>query len=489
MPQRPFHPEQPWLLPVDPDEWLALDHPVRFIPSFLAALSPQDWQELGIAPAAMTGAPRFAPEVLLRIWTAGFMLGIRSVRALERACQESVPMRWLTGGVCPDHNTLWRFYDEHRAGMPVLLKLTVTTAVRAGLLDWAVQAVDGTKVLANAAGQRSLSEAQLEWLLAQTERAIAEVEAGLVTEEPAVPGLPLALQQPSARQQRIEAALLQARGDTAPQRVNLTDPEAREMHTRQGVRLAYNAQAVVVALDGQVAGAPGRFVVATEVTTVGTDTRLLAPMLAQTVQLAGQRAAVTVADAGYYSGESLAACAELGAVVVVPPIVSPTRKTGPYAREHFRHDAETDTYTCPAGAVLTRRGTSQSKRAPNYAIYRPDPQVCRACPGFGRCTTNQRHGRILTIAPHAPVLQAHAQWMQTAPAKQASRQRKGLIEGVFGTIKERHGGRRTQVRGLAKVQVEWALVAMGANLRTLARCAVAQAGRSGTIRLSTPAIG
>jgi hypothetical protein len=402
------------------------------------------------------------------------MLGIRSVRGLERACQESVPMRWLTGGACPDHNTLWRFYDQHRAGMPVLFKLTVTTAVRAGLLDWAVQAVDGTKVLADASRTRSLSPEQLERLLAQSEQAIADLEARLATEEPAVPGLPAEVQQQTARREHIAAALTEARGDVAPKRVNLTDPEAREMHTRQGVRLAYNAQAVVVGLDAPAAGRPGRVIVAAEVTTVGTDTKMLEPMVAQAQALSGQRAQVTVADAGYYSGESLAACAAGGAMVVVPPITCPTRKTGPYGRAHFAYDAEHDTYLCPEGAPLTLHRISQAKRSFQHAIYRPDPRGCRACPAWGVCTTNRHHGRMLSISPHDRVLQTHRAWMQTEVAQTASRQRKGLIEGVFGTIKEHYGGRRTQVRGLAKVRVEWSLVAMGANLRTLARWAATQ---------------
>ena len=53
---------------------------------------------------------------------------------------------WLTGWQQPDHNTLWRFYKEHRQAMRRLFKRTVRTAVAMQLVDLAVQAVDGTKV-------------------------------------------------------------------------------------------------------------------------------------------------------------------------------------------------------------------------------------------------------------------------------------------------------------------------------------------------------
>lgn len=94
MPQRPDHPEQSWLLTVDPAEWLSADHPVRFIPVFIRALSAEGWAKMKIDPAVPVGAPRFAPELLLQVWTVGFMLGIRSVRELERACPQD-------GALCP----------------------------------------------------------------------------------------------------------------------------------------------------------------------------------------------------------------------------------------------------------------------------------------------------------------------------------------------------------------------------------------------------
>ena len=84
------------------------------------------------------------------------MTGIRSSRKLEAACRDQVPYLWLTGWQHPDHNTLWRFYQAHRHAMRKLLKYTVATAVELELIDLAVQAVDGTKIAANAARDRTL---------------------------------------------------------------------------------------------------------------------------------------------------------------------------------------------------------------------------------------------------------------------------------------------------------------------------------------------
>jgi transposase len=85
------------------------------------------------------GAPAYDPQLLVTVWVAGFMLGIRSSRGLERACREQVTFRWLTGNQCPDHNTLHRFYQKNRDKMQILLGCTVETAAQAGLVDLALR--------------------------------------------------------------------------------------------------------------------------------------------------------------------------------------------------------------------------------------------------------------------------------------------------------------------------------------------------------------
>ena len=59
--------------------------------------------------------------------------------------------------------------------------------------------------------------------------------------------------------------------------------------------------------------------------------------------------------------------------------------------------------------------------------------------------------------------------MATDDADALRRRRQTLIEPVFGILKEVLGGRRFHVRGLAKVQAEWSLLATAFNLRTLRR--------------------
>src|SRR5436305_11305566 len=156
MPQRSGERETGWQLPSSLDALIPADHAVRFVAAYLDDLDATDWSQLGISLVSKErGASRYHPTVLLSIWLWGFMNGVRSSRKLEAACTEMLSYRWLTGQQTPDHNTLWRFYGAHRTGMRALLTHSVQSAVHAGLVDLALQAVDGTKIAGNAAKDRT----------------------------------------------------------------------------------------------------------------------------------------------------------------------------------------------------------------------------------------------------------------------------------------------------------------------------------------------
>ena len=118
MPLREMGREQMWMLPPTLDELLPLDHPARFVAEFVDALGRDGWSELGVEIGGdPLGAPAYHPRALLSVWLYGFMTGVRSCRKLEAACRDQISYLWLTGWQHPDHNTLWRFYKEHRQAM------------------------------------------------------------------------------------------------------------------------------------------------------------------------------------------------------------------------------------------------------------------------------------------------------------------------------------------------------------------------------------
>lgn len=470
MPQRSYNREQVFLFPPSLGDWVSQSHPVRFVAEVLAGLDAPTRAALGLDRAAeRRGASRYAPELLLGVWVYGFMSGVRSSRGLEVACRELIPFRWFTGSQTPDHNTLWRYYQAYRPGMQMLLLRTVAIAVESGLVDWAVQAIDGTKVAANAARDRTMKGPELAALLERTEAAIADLEAQQVeTEDGGPPQLPPGMRDQVALRERVQRAAAAVAAKGGPKQANVTDPEARLMQTRQGLVPAYNAQAVVLPVTIGPEQPAGRVIVVAEVTTQVDDHGRLAGLIDAAARVTGQAAAVTVSDGGFHDGPTLRACDERQAVVVMPE-AQQKRLKDPYHKQAFRYDEATDSYTCPQNQVLVLRGVGPGRRNEGKRVYGAQPGVCRVCSVQADCTTNQRDGRTLSVGPDELILRRHRIWMESAEAKRWKRRRGPLIEGVFGTLKERHRGKRFLLRGLANVTAEWNLLAATLNLQTLWR--------------------
>ena len=419
------------------------------------------------------GAPAYHPRALLSVWLYGFMTNVRSCRKLEAACRDQIPYLWLIGWQHPDHNTLWRFYQRHRRSMRELLKRTVRTAVTVGLVDLAMQAVDGTKLAANAALRRTLDAEKLRKLLDRVESTIRELEA---QNEGGDDGAPARLPKKLANQKALRQRVRQAMEDLPererpsrykrPTRINLTDKDARLMQTRQGVVPGYNAQAMVSPL-AEKGGTSGMLVTAVDVVDEANDTARLTPMVEQAEEVTGVRVPMTLADAGYFAGKHVAEFHRRGHQVVMPDMARPTNH--PYHKDQFSYDEENDRFICPHGQRLPSAGhkDNKSKKARVYRIE--SASICRDCPAFGVCTTNALYGRTVEIGIHEAALRRHRSWMATEEAKRAYRRRMALVEPLFAILKNQLGARRFTLRGMDNVKAEWTMVATAFNLRTLWR--------------------
>ena len=77
-------------------------------------------------------------------------------------------------------------------------------------------------------------------------------------------------------------------------------------------------------------------------------------------------------------------------------------------------------------------------------------------------------------APDKPIKAPKAEWLKRMQARMATdesrahcRLRKQTVEPVFGIVKEAMGFRQFLLRGLEKVEAEWALVTLAYNCKRL----------------------
>lgn len=454
---------QSWLFPPQLEDWVAADHPARFLREFVDSL---DVRGIGFhARTSEDGRPSYAPDLLLKVWLYGYVNGIRSLRRLERACRENVGLMWLTGLNVPDHNTLWRFWRDNRAALRRMFKLVVQVAVRAQLVDVVLHAVDGTKVLAQGSKDRVRTRRQLEEILAQVDGAVEEVMAQVeatAQQEQDCAGyeLPEGWREQMLRREQLRELVTELQ-TSERQTMHDLEREARFMKTRrEGTALAYNAQTVVDS---------GGLIVAEAVVNEETDHEQLVPMLDEVKENVGRVAEESVADAGYHSGEQLEQAEEREYAVVVGEqrhTAGKAEAKPEYDSARFVYDAERDCCVCPQGKELRFERVSVKGKggAERVRVYRC--QQFEQCPVRWQCSRDAK-GRTVSIGRfHAAIRRQREK--RTLPTKQALlRRRRELVEGCYGVIKEVMGFRRFTVAGLEQVRVQWSLICTAFNLRKL----------------------
>lgn len=145
---RPVDRDQRFLLPVDMVDWLPADHQVWLVLDVVGQL---DLRAL-TGRYALGGAGRraFDPAMMLALLIYGYATGVRSSRAIERACHTDVAFRVICAQDGPDHTQIARFRQRHLAVFTDLFAQVLAVCAKAGYVRLGIVAIDGTKITANA---------------------------------------------------------------------------------------------------------------------------------------------------------------------------------------------------------------------------------------------------------------------------------------------------------------------------------------------------
>jgi transposase len=453
------------LLPAAVEDFVGATHMVRVIDAWAERL---DLAGLGFArsrPAA-TGRPPYAPDDLLRLYLYGYWNRIRSSRALERECRRNVEVMFLVRQLAFDHKTIADFRKDNAAALQAACAAFVQFVRGEGLfgLDEAVLAIDGSKFKASAASGTVVDEAaaaarreRLAERIAQHLAQMDELDAAEAgTDDPQAEQLAAALKKLLDKDVALAAAQaqIQAQIDAQAQapvpepikpQAGLTDPDAVAL---RGGLIGYNVQQAV---DGA-----SKLIVTHEVTQQGNDHRSLAPTAAAAQAALGVESLTVVADTGYMNGEQAQRCEDTGITPVVPmQQAASTRGEELYPKTAFAYDPATDSYRCPAGALLNRFKRSHTQQTDYYGT-----DACASCAMKARCT----NGTQRTIARSWFAAAAERADQRARASTDWMRLRAATVEHPFGLLKAILAG-GFLVRSLAKVRGEMALAVLVVNLR------------------------
>jgi transposase len=471
-----------FLLPPSLDDWVPSNHPSRFLRLFVDSL---DLKTLGFKEReSEEGRPNYSNDLLLRIWLYGYFYKINSSRNLERACHHELPLIWLTGMNYPDHNTLWRFFRNNRAVLKNVFKQTVRVAVQSEMVGFVLQAVDGTKVLADVSSRRSIHKVDVKNLLSKLDAILEERLTEIENQEKAESsqpgfGLPKSLQNKEKLQSLIKKGLedlsmeekkslrtgLQSHLSNLEHEdanhLSITDKDARVMKNGNTKRFSYNAQSVVDSKEQVVVGS--------KVSQSVSDNHHLTEMIDEAKDNTGGKSSETVADGGYFSGEELKKSEERGHSVLVNKSSSVGKSVGndkgDFNKDNFRFDKKSDHYVCPLGKVLVFERTKRSKkRSSSRRVYRC--KSFRDCPNRDQCSQDPR-GRSIERSPYDDVIKRQLQKQKVKKNQEFLSERKKIVEPVFGWIKRNLGFRRWTYRGIESVNAQWNMVCTTINLKKI----------------------
>ena len=189
----------------------------------------------------------------------------------------------------------------------------------------------------------------------------------------------------------------------------------------------------------------------------------------QNVQLQKEDSIMLLAGKGYHSGAELQQCQQDNMITHVAYKEQPGVKhiANEFLAESFNYNKLTDSYTCPAGAVLTSLGTWHNKKGEanetSYRFKTYRTEACKTCPLKNQCTKLPK--RIIQRSEYQDAADINDNNIKQNP--QYYKRRQAIVEHPFGTMKRHWGYTHTLLKGLQKVNGEMNLIMFCYNfLRT-----------------------
>ena len=152
---RPWNPEQSFLFPPAPRDWLPENHLVYFL---LDVVPQMDLRPI-LQPyqAEERGQPPYHPTMLVTLLLYGYATGTFSSRRLMARCETDVAFRVIVGQDIHDFRTISDFRKRHLAALEGFFVDVLKLCARAGLVKVGRLALDGSKVKANASRHKAMS--------------------------------------------------------------------------------------------------------------------------------------------------------------------------------------------------------------------------------------------------------------------------------------------------------------------------------------------
>jgi transposase len=425
---RAYLPEQDLLLPPSLREWLPEDHLAYFVSDVVDQLDLRAIESK--YEEEDRGQPPYHPRMMTKILLYGYCVGVFSSRRIQKKLVEDVGFRVLAAGNEPDFRTISDFRKLHLGVLQGLFDQVLQIALQAGTMKLGRVVLDGSKVKANASKHKAMSYGRMQEeerrLKEEVKRLFEQAEAADAEEDERYgrdrrgDELPAELARRETRLQRIREAKRALEERAREQAQNKGEPEEKAQKAKPEAKMQYNftdpesrimpgADGFVQAYNTQIAVEPDfQLIVGQRVTQATNDKQQLVPTVEAIGEHAGQKPEEVLADSGYCSDANL----------------------------KYLEKKKIE------GFVATDKESYRDR-------HQPGPRG--------------------PLPKDATRVDRMRRKLQTQVGAAIYSRRKTIVEPVFGQIKEARGFRRFLLRGLGKVQGEWAMICLTHNILKLHR--------------------
>lgn len=152
---KPYNPNQIFLFPPSPQDWLPKEHLVYFISDLVDELDlstiKKEYEK------GTRGQPPYHPALMTKILFYAYCRGVFSSRKIATHLFEDVSFIVLAGGEKPDFRTVNEFRRRHIKSLPGIFVQIIQLCEKAGLVSLKHVALDGSKINANASKHKAMS--------------------------------------------------------------------------------------------------------------------------------------------------------------------------------------------------------------------------------------------------------------------------------------------------------------------------------------------
>ncbi len=457
-----------------------------------------------------TGAPAFDPAILLKIVLYAYSRGIVSSRKIAQACEENIMFMALSADTRPHFTTIADFISSMQDEIVPIFRDVITLCYAEGLIGRTMFAVDGCKLSSNCSKEWSGTRSELERKARRIEASIKFLlkkhqtrdnkdsdAAQLEKEKDAVENLKNRLARirdwlkdnPSDKQGSRKRNVRQS---------NIVDNESAKMPTSHGVVQGYTG---VAAVDGK-----NQVVVYAEAFGENQEKKLLQPAVDGVRENLAKAAdvkdaftkATLVADTGYHSNENIHMLSERKIDAVIadtqfrkrdPRFADADRFRRPtdrykekYARKRFHQedfvlDKMRNCLVCPAGKDLPLLHRSfRNNTGLIGPMYQARIEDCSGCAYKKNCMIGASPRRVTLFKRRdtgyeESFTQQMIRKFDSPRGRYLYSRRMGIVEPVFGNIRNALGLKHFSFRGKTKVDVQWKLFCIVHNLKKVFRYA------------------